>query len=432
MGFESEVPLAVAHPESEFERAGLEVEKFVRRFGNHSYRELAYHAALPLILTPELVNYLRNAFLRALDPPLPWIADADLLLSELCYEVGYEQYAMKPPIRNYLIAKMREKRGPKRMQDVARLLLRYIQDLKHTKSDIEQRELHTQELAAIAYLDDKGAAAARELAQLFRQYSALGSGNESRLKQLANLTQTLAPQLSAYPQLVRYAEECLGSMLPEGSASASRESIRVEDIELTPNRPHKRRAVKFDAFISYSHAVDGKLASALQRNLHLFDKPIFKLRAIRVFRDETTLAMTPSLWPEIEKALRSSRFFILMADPHSAQSAWVQKEVACWLATRRAENMIIVWTGGNLAWNTATKDFDWERTTALPKLLAGAFGGEEPLYQDLRWARNETHLSGRDPRFATAVASLSAAIRGRSLDEIFASDTRRWSALWRR
>jgi hypothetical protein len=27
-----------------------------------------------------------------------------------------------------------------------------------------------------------------------------------------------------------------------------------------------------------------------------------------------------------------------------------------------------VWTGGNLAWKKAAKDFDWERTTALPKL----------------------------------------------------------------
>jgi hypothetical protein len=30
---------------------------------------------------------------------------------------------------------------------------------------------------------------------------------------------------------------------------------------------------------------------------------------------ETTRAMTPRLWPEIEKALRDSRFFILLADP---------------------------------------------------------------------------------------------------------------------
>jgi tetratricopeptide (TPR) repeat protein len=180
----------------------------------------------------------------------------------------------------------------------------------------------------------------------------------------------------------------------------------------------------FDAFISYSHIADGKLAAALQQGLHRFAKPSFKLRAIRVFRDETTLAMTPRLWPEIEKALHNSRFFILMADRQSAQSEWVQKEVACWLDMGRADNMLIVWTGGEVAWNKATKDFDWDRTNALPPTVAGAFKGEEPLYQDLRWAREEVQLSRKDPRFATVLAKLSAAIRGRSLDEIFGDDVR--------
>jgi hypothetical protein len=180
----------------------------------------------------------------------------------------------------------------------------------------------------------------------------------------------------------------------------------------------------FEAFISYSHAADGKLAAALQRNLHRFAKPIFKMRAIRVFRDETTLAMTPQLWPEIEKALRDSQFFVLMADPLSAQSEWVQKEVTCWLGMGLAKKLLIVWTGGEVRWSKAAKDFDWERTTALSKLLAGAFDGEEPLYLDLRWARAELDLSRRDPRFIGAVARLSATIRGRNLDEIFGDDVR--------
>ncbi len=186
----------------------------------------------------------------------------------------------------------------------------------------------------------------------------------------------------------------------------------------------ERKAAMFDAFISYSHAADEKLAMALQKGLHQFAKPIFKLRAIRVFRDKTTLAMTAQLWPEIEKALRDSRFFILMADPLSAQSEWVQKEVACWLGMERVKKMLIVWTGGDIAWNKAAKDFNWERTTALPKALVGALDGEEPLYLDLRWARTEADLSRRHPQFASAVAQLSAAIRGRNLDEIFGDDVR--------
>jgi MTH538 TIR-like domain (DUF1863) len=63
--------------------------------------------------------------------------------------------------------------------------------------------------------------------------------------------------------------------------------------------------------------------------------------------------MPPRLWPDIEKALQDSRFFILMADPLSAQSEWVQKEVAYWLRMERAENLLIVWTGGELVWDKA-------------------------------------------------------------------------------
>jgi tetratricopeptide (TPR) repeat protein len=79
---------------------------------------------------------------------------------------------------------------------------------------------------------------------------------------------------------------------------------------------------------------------------------------------------------------------------------------------------------GEIAWNKTKNDFDWDRTTALPSMLAGAFKGDEPLYHDLRWAREELHLSRKHPGFATALAKLSASIRGRSLDEIFGDDVR--------
>ncbi|MEZ5592488.1 MAG: hypothetical protein R3F53_17990 [Gammaproteobacteria bacterium] len=83
--------------------ARQKVERFVRRF-DESYRLLAYYAALPLILTPELLNYLRNHFLRGQVPP--WVAEADLLLSDLCEPVGYEQYAMEQSVRACLLADM--------------------------------------------------------------------------------------------------------------------------------------------------------------------------------------------------------------------------------------------------------------------------------------------------------------------------------------
>jgi hypothetical protein len=45
----------------------------------------------------------------------------------------------------------------------------------------------------------------------------------------------------------------------------------------------------YHAFMSYSHAADGKLAPALQSALHRFAKPWYRLRAMRIFRDKTSL-----------------------------------------------------------------------------------------------------------------------------------------------
>src|ERR687885_37611 len=95
----------VTDAEQERERARQAVERFVWRF-DESYRLLAYHAALPLVLTPELVNYLRNEFLRGEN--VPWVAEVDLLLSELCSQVGYELYAMDTHVRAYLLEQMEQ------------------------------------------------------------------------------------------------------------------------------------------------------------------------------------------------------------------------------------------------------------------------------------------------------------------------------------
>lgn len=86
--------------------------------------------------------------------------------------------------------------------------------------------------------------------------------------------------------------------------------------------------MRYKAFISYSHAADGKLAPAIQRALHRIAKPWYRLRTMRVFRDQTNLATSPGLWTSIESALKEAEFFVYLASPTAAQSPWVQKEVA--------------------------------------------------------------------------------------------------------
>lgn len=181
--------------------------------------------------------------------------------------------------------------------------------------------------------------------------------------------------------------------------------------------------LRYRAFISYSQAADGRLAPALQSGLQRLAKPWYRLRAMRVFRDQTGLGVTPELWGSIERALAESAYFVLLASPLAAQSKWVEQEVDWWLRHRSAGRLLIVWTEGELVWDGARTDFDWSRTTALPRRLQGAFP-QEPLHLDLRWARTATDLSLRRPGFADAVGRLSATLRGLSLDELIGEDVK--------
>ena len=181
----------------------------------------------------------------------------------------------------------------------------------------------------------------------------------------------------------------------------------------------------YHAFISYSHAADGKLAPALQRALHRFGKPLFKLRSLHVFRDKENLSATPALWPSIERALSESDHFLLLASPGSAESPWVVREVEWWLANRPPARLLIVVTAGDLAWNPGAADFDWSRTTALPKVVAGRFT-DEPLWVDLRWATTAGDLSLQHAQFRAAVLDLAAPLHGKPKEELDSEDLRQF------
>jgi WD40 repeat protein len=190
-----------------------------------------------------------------------------------------------------------------------------------------------------------------------------------------------------------------------------------------PRSPTGSSEQTYDAFISYSHAVDGKLAPALQSALHGFARPWNRLRALRVFRDEASLSANPALWSSIERALHGSAFFILLASPEAARSRWVDREIGYWLGHKPRTNLLIALTDGEAVWDEATGDFDWDRTTAVPRSLKGVFE-EEPRHIDLRWARLSEDVSLHNPRFRDAVADLAAPLHGRAKDELVGEDVR--------
>src|SRR5215204_1925840 len=182
-------------------------------------------------------------------------------------------------------------------------------------------------------------------------------------------------------------------------------------------------ATGYDAFISYSHAADGKLAPALQDALQRFAKPWYQRRALHLFRDQTSLSASPGLWPSIEAALQSSRYFLLLASPKAAQSRWVQQEVAWWLEHKSPQTLLIGLTDGQIKRPDGATDFDWEQTDALPPNLQGVFT-ENPLWVDFRWAKDDEQLSTKNPLFQNALAALAAPLRGMDKEDLIGEDVR--------
>jgi hypothetical protein len=68
-------------------------------------------------------------------------------------------------------------------------------------------------------------------------------------------------------------------------------------------------AVRYGAFISYSHAASAEVARGLQKWLQTYAKPWWRWRAVNVFRDETDLTAAPALWSRIADALDQSSYF---------------------------------------------------------------------------------------------------------------------------
>jgi tetratricopeptide (TPR) repeat protein len=190
----------------------------------------------------------------------------------------------------------------------------------------------------------------------------------------------------------------------------------------------------YDAFISYSHAQDKPIAAALQTAVQRLGKPWYRRRALRMFRDDTSLAATPHLWPSIEEALARSRYLVLLVSPQSAASPWVGKEVAYWLANKSIDTFLLAVTDGEVGWDNTAADFVWSPETPLPAALKGRFTAE-PKWVDLREYRNA--VPARKGRFLDLAADLAATIHGIPKEDLLSLEVRQqrraltlaWSAV---
>ena len=181
----------------------------------------------------------------------------------------------------------------------------------------------------------------------------------------------------------------------------------------------------YHAFISYSHAKDKPIAAALQSAIQKLGKRWYRRRAVRIFRDDTSLSATPHLWSTIEQALGQSGFFLLLASPEAAKSRWVNKEVSYWLEHNSIESLMIGLTDGELIWDEASADFVSGERMSLPPVLANRFPSE-PKWVDLRPYRDggERAASRRGAKFAELAADFAAAIRGMPKEDLLSLEVR--------
>ena len=179
--------------------------------------------------------------------------------------------------------------------------------------------------------------------------------------------------------------------------------------------------VVYDAFISYSHAVDGRLAPALQSALQRFSKPWYRLRALRSSAKREPLGK-PGLWTSIAHALGTfplvhpSRITglgpVAVGRPARSRPGWIAQGPSDSCSRSPTASC-----PGTMRRGRSAPALD----AALPGALHAAFE-EEPRFIDLRWARTSEHLSLSDPRFRDAVADLASPIHERPKDDLIGEE----------
>ncbi|BAZ12918.1 hypothetical protein NIES4071_47520 [Calothrix sp. NIES-4071] len=221
------------------EVAQQRIKSFTTRFGTaHLY--LAYHAAFPLALTPDLLYRLWANFQCDIHGEIlniPWIAVADLLLSNICDEVGYELYEIDLAIRSLLLSQLKadEKLCQTRLNELAEFLLHYVQKQLDSEDPDIKDFAQAQKWTALAYTQPTEAA--RELALAF---SSINQNDTSELIRIASLKETLAEPLADFQPLLIYARAMknfayndLGAAKAELSKILTQKNeVKVVDINL--------------------------------------------------------------------------------------------------------------------------------------------------------------------------------------------------------
>ena len=234
----------------------------------------------------------------------------------------------------------------------------------------------------------------------------------------------------------------LSPCVNEGLRTDSLGAVHMADADLLPayrgsqkaaprNRPPPRLLSHYYAFLSYSHK-DEELAGWLHRELERFRVPpalagklsangVIPRRLTPIFRDRHELAAATDLGEEIQAALASSQYLIVLCSPDAAKSRWTNAEIEVFKRARPDGCVLAAIVAGEpFASDTPGRESDECFPPALRQKYdrRGRPTGKraEPLAADLR----ETG-DGRRMGFLKLVAGML----GVGLDELVQRETTR-------
>ncbi|WP_340589126.1 TIR domain-containing protein [Erythrobacter alti] len=184
--------------------------------------------------------------------------------------------------------------------------------------------------------------------------------------------------------------------------------------------------LKYRAFISYSWA-DAKWGNWLHQQLETYRTPAALVgkdgahgkvpaRINPIFKDREEEAAGSSIGDAVEKALVASEFLIVICSPNSAQSKWVDREIAFFKTHRDPDKVLALIVDGE----PGSADAE-----CFPKALTHRVGSDLTLGDSLADAplAADARITGDGKR--RAKLKIAAAMLGVGLDELVNRDERR-------
>ncbi len=192
---------------------------------------------------------------------------------------------------------------------------------------------------------------------------------------------------------------------------------------------------KYKAFISYSWA-DRRWGEWLHRTLETYRTPKALIgketargpvpaRLHPIFKDREEEAAGSSIGASIEAAMRESEFLIVLCSPRSAQSKWVNREVAWFKANRERENVLaLVIDGEPMASSLPGREVE----ECFPKSLLMKVGPDLQPTDEAEDAPLAADARPEGDGKRGAILKLAAAMLGLGLDDLVRRDDRRRQA----